>query len=408
MLTANLTNSLEIKSSRRVGYVFSDEYTKVAALLPSNQNRSFLTHSLIRAYSLFEKLSLIEPYHATLQDLTQFHSSDFIDFLLNVENSPNEFTKKEDIRVKSNDRDGIDDNEWEEGGTFEELVEDYGLAYDCPIFPGLAEYVRMVAGSTIIAARLLVNGEFDVAIHWDGGRHHAKKSECHGFCYVNDIVLGIIELRQKFSKVLYIDLDLHHSDGVESAFLYTDKVMTISFHYYATGFYPGTGALNHVGQGKGLYHAINVPLKQGLKGSTFLYLSERILNAAYNAFEPHSIVVQCGCDGLFGDPSREWNLDIQSFGQCVKGIVDWKKPTLILGGGGYNHANVARCNAYVTSLLIEIPLPHDIPEHEYFEQYGPDFSLFVDQGNQPDANDQEYVSHLLNTITENLEQMRSS
>ncbi|CAG8456696.1 8520_t:CDS:2 [Ambispora gerdemannii] len=262
--------------------------------------------------------------------------------------------------------------------SFTELLEEYGLEHDCPTFIGLSDYVRFVAGSTIAAARAVINGQVDIAIHWDGGRL----------------------LRRKFDKVLYIDLDLHHSDGVESAFLYTDKVMTISFHNYARGFYPGSGALTDIGQGKGLYHTVNVPLRRGLRGARFLQITEHVLGHAYNTFQPDAIVVQCGCDGLTGDPAREWNLDIQSFGQCVRGIASWNKPTIFLGGGGYNHANVARCNAYMTSLLIDggISIQEDIPEHQYFEEYGPDFSLFVDAGNRPDLNDDEYLTDVMDVI----------
>ncbi|CAG8501748.1 13531_t:CDS:2 [Ambispora leptoticha] len=267
--------------------------------------------------------------------------------------------------------------------SFTELAEEYGLEHDCPIFIGLSDYVKFVAGSTIAAARAVIDGRVDIAIHWDGGRHHAKKSECQGFCYVNDIVLGIIELRR-----------------VESAFLYTDKVMTISFHHHARGFYPGSGALTDIGQGKGMYHTINVPLRKGLRGARFLQIAEHVLGHAYNTFQPDAIVVQCGCDGLAGDPAREWNLDIQSFGQCVQGIASWNKPAIFLGGGGYNHANVARCNAYMTSFLIDggISIQEDIPEHQYFEEYGPDFSLLVDTGNRPDLNDDEYLASVVNVI----------
>lgn len=91
------------------------------------------------------------------------------------------------------------------------------------------------------AARLN-RGLCDIAINWAGGLHHAKKSEASGFCYVNDIVLGILELLRYYARVLYIDIDVHHGDGVEEAFYTTDRVMTVSFHKYGE-FFPGTGEL---------------------------------------------------------------------------------------------------------------------------------------------------------------------
>jgi len=91
------------------------------------------------------------------------------------------------------------------------------------------------------AARLS-RDKCDIAVNWAGGLHHAKKSEASGFCYVNDIVLGILELLRYHSRVLYIDIDVHHGDGVEEAFYTTDRVMTVSFHKYGE-YFPGTGEL---------------------------------------------------------------------------------------------------------------------------------------------------------------------
>ncbi|RHY96314.1 hypothetical protein DYB31_015649, partial [Aphanomyces astaci] len=85
-------------------------------------------------------------------------------------------------------------------------------------------------GATLDAAYRLNHGLTDVAINWAGGLHHAKKSEASGFCYINDIVLGILELLKYHPRVLYIDIDVHHGDGVEEAFYVTDRVMTVSFH----------------------------------------------------------------------------------------------------------------------------------------------------------------------------------
>lgn len=88
----------------------------------------------------------------------------------------------------------------------------------------------------------LNHGQADICVNWGGGLHHAKKSEASGFCYVNDIVLAILELLKYHARVLYIDIDIHHGDGVEEAFYVTDRVMTVSFHKFGD-FFPGTGAV---------------------------------------------------------------------------------------------------------------------------------------------------------------------
>lgn len=117
------------------------------------------------------------------------------------------------------------------------------MGEDCPVFDGIFEFSQISAGGSLAAAHKINRGECDIAINWAGGLHHAKKSEASGFCYVNDIVLGILELLRFHERVLYIDIDIHHGDGVEEAFYTTDRVMTCSFHKFGE-FFPGTGDLN--------------------------------------------------------------------------------------------------------------------------------------------------------------------
>ena len=102
----------------------------------------------------------------------------------------------------------------------------------------------MAAGSSIDAADLILTQEASVVVNWAGGFHHGKKTEASGFCYVNDIVLAILELLKVHARVLYIDIDVHHGDGVEEAFYHTNRVMTVSFHEYSEGFFPETGSLS--------------------------------------------------------------------------------------------------------------------------------------------------------------------
>jgi len=150
------------------------------------------------------------------------------------------------------------------------------LGDDCPVFDGLFEFCSISAGGSIAAANKLTRGESDIAINWAGGLHHAKKTEASGFCYINDIVLAVLELLRFHQRVLYIDIDIHHGDGVEEAFYTTDRVMTASFHM--TEFFPGTGKLEETGIGKGKNYAVNVPLQKGMDDWSY-----------QNLFEPVSI-----------------------------------------------------------------------------------------------------------------------
>ena len=123
------------------------------------------------------------------------------------------------------------------------------MGEDCPVFDGLYEFCQLSAGGSVAAAVKLNKQASEICINWGGGLHHAKKSEASGFCYVNDIVLGILELLKYHQRVLYIDIDVHHGDGVEEAFYTTDRVMTVSFYKYGE-YFPGTGDLRDIGAGK--------------------------------------------------------------------------------------------------------------------------------------------------------------
>lgn len=158
------------------------------------------------------------------------------------------------------------------------------MNYDNPAFEGVFEFCSISAGGTLgtrchpytpsspqspaAAAKRISSGTSDVAIHWAGGLHHAKKSEASGFCYINDIVLGILELLRTFPRVLYIDIDSHHGDGVEEAFYSSDRVMTCSFHKFGN-YFPGTGDQEDRGIGAGRGYAVNVPLNDGLTDASF-------------------------------------------------------------------------------------------------------------------------------------------
>eukprot|EP00954_Amorphochlora_amoebiformis_P023063 1357675-Amorphochlora_amoeboformis.AAC.1 len=206
---------------------------------PMKPHRLRMTHALLSSYQLYKKMQVYRPHPAHYQEITQFHADDYTDFLRRV--SP------------ENEKD------------YQHQLEKFnlGLYTDCPIFPGLYNFCQLYTGASLDGACKLNNGQVDIAINWSGGLHHAKKSEASGFCYINDIVLAILELLKYHARVLYIDIDIHHGDGVEEAFYTTDRVMTVSFHKYGD-FFPGSGALGEVGDQKGKYYSVNFPLEDGI------------------------------------------------------------------------------------------------------------------------------------------------
>lgn len=182
---------------------------------PMKPHRLALTHSLVLHYGLYKKMIVFKPYQASQHDMCRFHSEDYIDFLQ---------------RVSPTNMQG-----------FTKSLNAFNVGDDCPVFPGLFEFCSRYTGASLQGATQLNNKICDIAINWAGGLHHAKKFEASGFCYVNDIVIGILELLKYHPRVLYIDIDIHHGDGVQEAFYLTDRVMTVSFHKYGNYFFPGTG-----------------------------------------------------------------------------------------------------------------------------------------------------------------------
>ncbi|XP_074457799.1 histone deacetylase 8 isoform X6 [Larus michahellis] len=286
-------------------YVYSPEYVALCDSLCKVPKRASMVHSLIEAYSLLDQMKIVKPKVASMEEMASFHTDAYLQHLQKVS------------------EEGDDDHP--------ESVE-YGLGYDCPATEGIFEYAAAVGGATITAAQCLLDGKCKVAINWPGGWHHAKKDEASGFCYLNDAVLGILRLRQKFDRVLYIDLDLHHGDGVEDAFSFTSKVMTVSLHKFSPGFFPGTGDVTDVGLGKGRYYSVNVPIQDGIQDEKYYQICETVLKEVYAAFNPDAVVLQLGADTIAGDPMCSFNMTPEGVGKCLKYVLQWQLATLILGG----------------------------------------------------------------------------
>uniref|UniRef100_A0A8D0FTN4 Histone deacetylase 8 n=1 Tax=Strix occidentalis caurina TaxID=311401 RepID=A0A8D0FTN4_STROC len=231
------------------------------------------------------------------------------------------------------------------------------------------------------------------------------KDEASGFCYLNDAVLGILRLRQKFDRVLYIDLDLHHGDGVEDAFSFTSKVMTVSLHKFSPGFFPGTGDVTDVGLGKGRYYSVNVPIQDGIQDEKYYQICETVLKEVYAAFNPDAVVLQLGADTIAGDPMCSFNMTPEGVGKCLKYVLQWQLATLILGGGGYNLANTARCWTYLTGVILGRTLSSEIPDHEFFTEYGPDYVLEITPSCRPDRNEPQRIQEILNSIKGELDHL---
>lgn len=218
---------------------------------------------------------------------------------------------------------------------------------------------------------------------------------------MNDIVLAILELLKYHQRVLYIDIDIHHGDGVEEAFYTTDRVMTVSFHKYGE-YFPGTGDLRDIGAGKGKYYAVNFPLRDGIEDDSYQSIFEPIMTKVMETYQPSAIVLQCGADSLSGDRLGCFNLTLKGHAKCVEFVKKYNLPLLLLGGGGYTIRNVARCWTYETAVALNADIANELPYNDYFEYFGPDFKLHISPSNMANQNTPEYMDKIKTRLFENL------
>ncbi|KAL0235352.1 hypothetical protein GEMRC1_001934 [Eukaryota sp. GEM-RC1] len=352
-----------------------------------NKDRLRYLWDLASNYDLLEKLSIVSPQPASFEDLIQFHSSEYVNAL----------------RYFS-----IDQYAALGPSLTMEVLAAFGLVEpDCAPFPGLYEHASWVGGASITAARLLCEDAARVAINFSGGRHHAKRDMAGGYCFVGDIPLAIFELRKRFKRVMYIDVDVHHGDGVEETFERDPSVMTISLHKYGQGFYPTTGALKDVGTGPGKYTSVNVPLHDGMDDDSYWTVFTAVVDASFNQFKPGAIVIQCGTDTLTKDPIGTFSLSVYGLAKCIDYVMRLPVHVLALGGGGYSNPNAARLWTQILAFATEsAPLPVDIPEHQRFMEYSPNFMLQVEPClSEVNHNTETYLNSITSKIVSRLKRL---
>jgi acetoin utilization protein AcuC len=226
---------------------------------------------------------------------------------------------------------------------------------ECPLFPGLWERACATVGGAILAAELALAGR--LPFHPAGGTHHGRRDRASGFCYLNDPVFAITRLLDAgLARVLYVDLDAHHGDGIEAAFEADPRVMTISIH--EAGRWPGSGGL---GERSAIGQARNMPVPRGFNDSELRHLLHEAVQPLTARFAPDAIVITCGADALAGDPLSGLMLSNVALCDAVMALVAAVPRAVVLGGGGYNPWTLARAWTGLWGRLagydVSIPLP---------------------------------------------------
>jgi len=332
----------------KTAFIYSDAFAKFdyGPTHPLKTFRLKLTYELIKDYGL---LSLPNTMYAEAQpasddDLLSFHERDYID-ILKAANSGIEMVN----------------------------VERFGLGPgDNPIFKGIFDWSKLVAGASLQAAALVDSGDADVAFNISGGLHHALASKASGFCYVNDPVIAIQWLLQKGRRVTYIDIDAHHADGVQEAFYADDRVLTISIHETGTSLFPGTGFEDEIGRGKGEGYSVNIPMPPSSDDDLFVHAFSEIVPPLIRRFNPDLVVTQLGVDSFSSDPLAHLNYTNNGFCEVVKKIREISPRWVALGGGGYDVANVAKGWTLAWAVMNDIEISDAIPKNflERYSQYG--------------------------------------
>jgi acetoin utilization protein AcuC len=223
-----------------------------------------------------------------------------------------------------------------------------------PLFPGVFARAATAVGGSVLAAELALDGR--VVFHPAGGTHHGQPGRASGFCYFNDPVFAIMTMLERgVQRVLYVDLDAHHGDGVQDAFAGNQAVLMISVH--EAGRWPYTGAADDTGDG----NALNLPVPPGFNDSELEFLLQNLVLPRAEAFMPQAVVITCGTDALDGDPLSRLALSNGALWSAVERLVERVGTAVVLGGGGYNPWTLARCWTGLWGRLSGRDIPATLP-----------------------------------------------
>lgn len=231
---------------------------------------------------------------------------------------------------------------------------------ECPVFKGLYDCAALGAGATFEAVRMVEAG-FDAAFNLAGGWHHAHRARASGFSYINDAVLAINWLVARGRRVVYLDIDAHHGDGVQESFYDTDQVLTVSLHESGIYFFPGTGFEDEIGEGRGKGYSVNIPLLAHTDDDIYMKAFDEVAFPLIAAYKPDMIVAQIGADTFRTDPLTRLEITTHSYGEIIRKIRALKIPLVALGGGGYDLMNTARAWTLAWAIMNGIELNPRLP-----------------------------------------------
>lgn len=343
----------------KVGFIYTEDYFKYnfGEHHPLQPVRLELTYKLMESYGLLNNPNLIvqEPIMATLEDLYLVHDKEYVDAVKKYSKNPKEIIGQHHGSI-------------------------YGLgSLDNPVFSGMFEASSLAVGASITAAELVMDDSNDINTSFNiaGGLHHAMEKLAHGFCIFNDVSVAIQKIRIKYPtiKVMYLDIDAHHGDGVQEAFYDDPDVLTLSIHQDGHTLFPGTGFMEDQGKDAGKGYSINFPLYPGTYDSVYIDMFKLHIPKIMQAYQPDVLVTQLGADTYFRDPLTELGLSTNGHFRLYQLIKKYaqkysKGKWVAVGGGGYLMSAVPRSWTLALSVMLGENLPNEIPEDwiAFYEQ----------------------------------------
>jgi len=276
-------------------------------------------------------------------------------------------------------------------------------------FPWSEHLVRRtlasVGGTLAAARRALTSG---VSGNLAGGTHHAFRAEGSGFCVFNDpaVVIAHLKSRYNLKRIVYLDIDAHHGDGVMYGYYDDPSVLDIDFHESGNFLFPGTGFPDEIGKGEARRLKLNIPLPPSTGDEAYLEAFQQIVPDALKKFRPEIILVQCGADGHVDDRLAHLRLTTRVYSEVVSEVHDLAHQLcngrlLLFGGGGYTLANVPRVWTVAFSTLAGVKASDDIPsewskEFERVAKEDPPLKLY----DKPTSDDEKTLREVRKTVTE--------
>ncbi|NHM30623.1 acetoin utilization protein AcuC [Neobacillus terrae] len=300
--------SVLIYSEDLLKYKFSNDH-------PFNQFRLKLTIDLLQKINALDSKMIVPPRMATEEELCLIHDSDYIN------------------AVKLAGMNALP----------REKAENYGLGTeDTPVFEKMHEASSLLVGGTLEAVDQVMTGQALHALHLGGGLHHGFRGKASGFCIYNDTSVAIKYLQKKYNaRVLYVDTDAHHGDGVQWSFYDDPDVCTLSIHETGRYLFPGTGNVNERGQGKGYGYSFNIPVDAFTEDNSWLYAYSESIKEIAEFFKPDIILTQNGADAHYLDPLTHLSATMKIYREIPRIAHEiahkyCQGRWIAVGGGGYD------------------------------------------------------------------------